>query len=85
METFHFFLKHTPFWAIPVILIGGEFAYIYWLRDRRKAAQVFLALCVICFGFLVYYYISGGPKGSVMSFIEFWGTGSDYKDSLMKP
>lgn len=66
------------------MMISGEFAYIYWLRDRKKVANIFLLLCTICVGLLVYYFISGGPKGSVHSFIMFWNEGGDFGKDLMK-
>lgn len=67
MDIFHFILKYTPFWAIPLIMICLEFAYIYWLKSIREVAKAFMTVVVICFIALIYYVWAGGPDGVVKS------------------
>lgn len=61
MDIFHFILKYTPFWAIPLMMICGEFGYVYWLKSIKDVAKTFFTIAVICFFFLVYYIWAGGP------------------------
>ncbi len=65
MDIFHFILKYTPFWAIPLIMICLEFAYIYWLKSIREVAKAFMAVVILCLITLGYYIWAGGPEGIV--------------------
>ncbi len=61
MDIFHFILKYTPFWAIPLMMICGEFGYIYWLKSIKPVAKMFFTIATISFFVLVYYIWAGGP------------------------
>ena len=65
MIEIYFMLRHTPFWGVPLIILGVEFAYVLWLRKKVKAAM--LALCFAIFGFSMtsFYFWAGGPDKSV--------------------
>jgi hypothetical protein len=65
MDLFYFVIRHTPFWAIPFIYIGGQFGYLYWTKDYRKPALAFLCLAFLSLCTLSYYYWAGGPEKSV--------------------
>jgi nicotinamide riboside transporter PnuC len=65
MQEIYFLARHTPFWAIPLIVLGGEFAYLFWLR--KKKASVLLCLSIAMVGALAtgFYVWAGGPQKSV--------------------
>jgi len=65
MQEIYFLARHTPFWAVPLIVLGGEFAYLFWLR--KKKASVFLCLMIALVGVLStgFYIWAGGPEKSV--------------------
>lgn len=65
MDIFHFILKYTPFWSIPLIMICMEFAYIYWLKSIKEVAKAFMAVAFVCVLALGHYIWSGGPDGVV--------------------
>lgn len=70
MDTFYFIIKYTPFWAIPLFIISGEFAYIYWLKSIKKVSIFFILLAFISVCFIVHYYVAGGPDRSVQFFMD---------------
>lgn len=70
MNHLYFLLRYAPFWAVPLLIIAGEFAYIYWLRGQRKLFLFFITLLLFCLGILTYYYWSGGPEESVKVLIK---------------
>lgn len=61
MDMLHFILRYTPFWAVPLIMICGEFGYIYWLKSIKGVAKAFFTVAMISSFFLVYYIWAGGP------------------------
>ncbi len=65
MDLFYFFLRYTPFWAIPIFLICAEFAYLYWLKSFRKISLSFGFIAFICAVFTIYYVVIGGPDNAV--------------------
>jgi len=65
MVQFFFFLKHTPFWAIPIILISLEFAYFFWLKKQKTVVAFSLVLALFCSVFLGFYVWAGGPEKAV--------------------
>ena len=71
MDSIYFIIRYTPFWAIPIILIAGEFAYIYWLKSRKTVVVFFLGMAFISFAAIVFYYWNGGPEKSVQTVIQF--------------
>lgn len=71
MQEIYFMARHVPFWAIPMVLIAGEFAYLFWLRRKLKWASLCVVLCL--FGLLsnIFYIYAGGPEKSVKSIKRF--------------
>lgn len=65
MDLVYFSLRHTPFWAVPLLYIGVQFFYLYWVRDFRRVAAVFFCLAVFSSFMIAFYYIAGGPELTV--------------------
>jgi hypothetical protein len=75
MDYFYFLIRHTPFWAIPLLYICLQFGYLYWSKEYRRAAFCFLALTPFIGLSLILYYWLGGPELTVLKiqqFIENW-------------
>ncbi len=65
MQEIYFLARHTPFWAVPLILMGGEFAYLLWLKKKKASATLCLIIMLIgCFS-TAFYIWAGGPEKSV--------------------
>ena len=60
-----FFVRYTPFWAVPLFFIAGEFGYLFWLKEDRIISTFFFLNMLMSFFFIVYYFWSGGPERSV--------------------
>ena len=71
MDGIYFVTRYIPFWAIPTIIICLEFAYIYWLKSRKKIVFIFMSSASFSFLSLVFYYMSGGPEKSVQIIMRF--------------
>jgi hypothetical protein len=65
MVEFYFIVRHIPWWAVPFIILGGEFAYFFWLKKKKKSAYVCVMAALIGFLFLGFYIWAGGPNKSV--------------------
>lgn len=65
-----FILKYIPFWAVPMGLMSANFAYLYWLKDYREFAYVWLALTLFCLTSVGVYFVIGGPDRIVQTFIH---------------
>ncbi len=65
MQQLFFLARHIPFWAVPLMVLGGEFAYLYWLRKKRATAVFCLMLVFIGALSTVFYVWAGGPERSV--------------------
>ncbi len=65
MVEFYFIVRHTPWWAVPFIIMGGEFAYFFWLKKKKKTAYGFVIMALIGFMFISFYMWAGGPNKSV--------------------
>lgn len=70
METFLFFIRHTPFWAIPLLLISAEFGYLFWIRKKKNLVFVCATLACISLVASFYYFVAGGPEKSVNKVIK---------------
>jgi hypothetical protein len=70
MTEFYFIVRHTPFWAIPLIVIAGEFAYIFWLRKKKKSVRACLIIMILPMLALGWYYYAGGPDKSVRKLMK---------------
>lgn len=71
MDMIYFLVRHTPFWAFPVLIIGGEFAYISWLKSKLLIVRICAVLVIISLVAIVYYYMAGGPEKAVKNLIHF--------------
>lgn len=70
MDIFYFMLRHTPFWAVPMVMICGQFARVYWSREFRKTGLAFAAGAGISLVFIIYYFAAGGPDKAPVKFQE---------------
>ncbi|MDA8793914.1 hypothetical protein N9N67_11755, partial [Bacteriovoracaceae bacterium] len=68
--TFYFFIRHTPFWAVPIILISAEFSYVFWIRKKKKSLVFFISIAFMSLIFLIFYIYAGGPEKSVKKAID---------------
>jgi hypothetical protein len=65
MNEIYFLARHTPFWAVPLIILGGEFAYLFWLKKKKKSASLSLMFAVMGLMCVLFYIWAGGPERSV--------------------
>ena len=71
MDVIYFLTRYIPFWAIPTMIIAGEFAYIYWLKSRKSIVFALVGLGGFSFLSIIFYYVAGGPERSVQALISF--------------
>ena len=65
MQEIYFLARHTPFWAVPLIILGGEFADLFWLKKKKSSAALCLTLALIGLFSTSFYVWAGGPQKSV--------------------
>jgi hypothetical protein len=65
MIELYFMIRHTPFWAVPLIVLGGEFGYMFWLKKKKKSATICLMLGILGLMAISFYVWAGGPEKSV--------------------
>ena len=65
MDIVYFLIRFTPFWSIPGFLIGGEYAYLFWVRKKKRRMVAFLIFALCCGAMTVFYWVAGGPEKSV--------------------
>jgi len=65
MNDLYFIIRHTPFWAIPIMVLAGEFGYMFWLKKKKKTATFCLMLAAISTAACAFYFWQGGPEKSV--------------------
>lgn len=65
MVEIYFLARHTPFWAIPILVLAAEFGYMFWLKKKKKSAFLCLMIALIALGSVSFYYWAGGPEKSV--------------------
>jgi nicotinamide riboside transporter PnuC len=65
MQEVYFLARHVPFWGVPLIILGTEFAYLFWLKQKKTS--VVLCLMIALMGFLAtgFYVWAGGPEKTV--------------------
>ena len=73
MHYLFFLVRYIPFWAIPLLIIVGEVAYIYWLREAKRVCYGLLTICLFCIMAVGYYYWAGGPDRSVWLLQQWMG------------
>ncbi len=65
MVEIYFLARHTPFWAIPILVLAAEFGYMFWLKKKKKSAILCLMIALIALSSVSFYYWAGGPEKSV--------------------
>ena len=65
MREIYFIIRHTPFWATPMLILGAEFGYLFWLKRKKRTAFMCLMLALIGTSFNAFYFWAGGPEKSV--------------------
>lgn len=65
MSELYFLARHTPFWAIPVLILAAEFGYMFWLRKKKKRALLCFTLAMLALFSASFYWWAGGPEKSV--------------------
>jgi hypothetical protein len=65
MNEVFFMVRHTPFWSVPLVILGLEFGYVYWLRKKKKASSIYLTLAFLGVLATSFYIWAGGPEKSV--------------------
>ncbi len=68
MVEFYFIVRHIPWWAVPFVVMGGEFAYFFWLKKKKKSAYCFLLIALMGLISISFYVWAGGPDKSVKFF-----------------
>jgi hypothetical protein len=59
-------MRYIPFWAVPLLMICGQFAYIYWLKSIKTTAYLFVVLGGVSIFFIGFYiYVGGGENVAV--------------------
>tara|TARA_B100001971_G_C18268012_1_gene596289 strand:+ start:49039 stop:49272 length:234 start_codon:yes stop_codon:yes gene_type:complete len=77
MDEIYFLVRYTPFWSIPLLIIGAEFSYISWIRKKKKWFMFAAINAVFALLMSIFYYWIGGPEKSVrfvMDIVRFYTT-----------
>ncbi len=72
IDHFYFLVRHTPFWAVPVLVISLEFGLVFFVKNRKNAAKVFWGIAFFAFSAMVYYFVAGGPERSVKYLLKYF-------------
>jgi len=70
MSEIYFLIRHAPFWAIPVLIVAGEFAYLFWLRKKKTNVKICIIFMFISSLALGWYFYAGGPDKAVRKFMK---------------
>lgn len=70
MTEIYFLARHTPFWAVPLFVLGGEFGYLFWLKKKKATAMACLLIAFIGFASCCFYVWAGGPEKSVKKIMK---------------
>ena len=65
MSELYFMTRHTPFWAIPLLILSAEFGYMFWLKKKKRTALFCVSLALIASACCAFYFWQGGPEKSV--------------------
>lgn len=68
MDLIQFFLRHAPWWGVPCMIIGFQFGYTFWLKDRRTTAIGFFSVAAFGGLTILYYMWAGGPDATPKHF-----------------
>ncbi len=72
MTEFYFLIRHTPFWAIPMLILAAEFGYMFWLKKKLANVRLCAGIGVFAMSALVWYYAAGGPDKAVRKLMLFF-------------
>ena len=70
MSEIYFLIRHAPFWAIPVLIVAGEFGYLFWLRKKKTNLTICIIFMLLATLALSWYYYAGGPDKAVRKFMK---------------
>ena len=71
MQTeFYFMVRHTPFWAIPLLILALEFGYLFWLRKKWTNVKICGIFMLLALFSLSWYYYAGGPDKAVRKLMK---------------
>ncbi len=70
MTELYFMIRHTPFWAVPVLIVSGEFAYLFWLRKKKTNVKICILFMIVSLVAMGWYYKAGGPDKAVRKFMK---------------
>lgn len=62
MDSLYFLIRYTPFWAVPVLAISLEFAYLAFKKKKKKAMLFCLGLALFSLLLNAFYFWVGGPE-----------------------
>lgn len=65
MQELIFLARHIPFWAVPLLVLGAEFSYIFWLKKRKASVAMCLSISFFASLAIGFYFWAGGPDKSV--------------------
>lgn len=65
MQEIYFLARHAPFWGVPLLVLGLEFAYLFWLKKKKSGAILGVMVALIGLSVTVFYVWAGGPEKSV--------------------
>jgi hypothetical protein len=65
MQEIYFLARHAPFWGVPLLILGLEFGYLFWLKKKKRSAMLGVLVALIGFSATVFYVWAGGPEKSV--------------------
>lgn len=66
MEAIYFLVRFTPFWAVPCLLMGSEFAYLFYMRKKMNLVVLCGGIAGFSLIMLAFYWWAGGPERSVL-------------------
>ena len=70
IEPILFLLRYTPFWSVPTFIIGGQFAYVFWLKGYRKISASIGLIVLISLLVTLFYIWAGGPDNAPKIFLK---------------
>jgi hypothetical protein len=72
MQEIFYLARHTPFWAVPLMVLGAEFGYLYWLKKKKLSALFCLLIAGLGTACVGFYMWAGGPEKTVKIIKKFY-------------
>ena len=72
MIEIYFLARHTPFWAVPIMVMAGEFGYVFWLKKKKRRAYTCLIFFMLGLFAVSFYAYAGGPEKTVRTIKKFY-------------